>query len=101
MYKITYFGHELGDIEDVQICVTFESAVADVLIRLRQSGEYQVEAGCKAGSCSLRVSRRGITIASIAECDVVCFTSGNSRVHAAYVALRAGDNSPLVKLFAP
>jgi hypothetical protein len=101
MFKITYYDHELGDMEAVNVAISFESAVADILIRLGRSKDYQVEASGKGESCSLQISRHGVVIAAVAECDVVCYTGGNNQVHDACARLRLGDDHMLVKLFAP
>ena len=101
MYKITYYQHELGDIESVGVANTFDSADADVLIRLGRSTDYQVEASGTAETCTLHIAKQGVVIAAIEACDVVSYTGGNNQLHDACSALRSGDDKLLVKLFAP
>jgi hypothetical protein len=101
VYQITYFGHELGDMQQAHVAITFESAVADVLLRLSRSSDYHVTASALDGVFALEVSRHGVTIATIAACDVVCYTGGSNPVQDACAALRSGSDQLIVQLFSP
>ena len=100
MYQITYFGHESGDMESVNVAITFESAVADVLIHLGRSKNYHVQASVTGETCRLLILKYEVVVATVEACDVVSFTGSNNPVHDACAALQSGDANPLVQLFA-
>ena len=100
MYQITYFGHESGDMESVNVAISFESAVADVLIHLGRSKNYHVDATVTGETCRLLIMKYEVVVATVVACEVVSFTCGKNPVRDACSDLLAGDTDPLVQLFA-
>jgi len=98
-YRVYFYAHEYGDLEDVVTVDTFDAGVQLVRDRLTRDGDYAVTASWIKHQGEMTVTTpRGMVVARV-EMDESGTPTAGPVVLEACNALRAGDTSRIGQLF--
>ncbi len=98
-YRVYFYDHHYGDLEDVITVATFETGVQLVRDRLTPDGDYVITASWIKHQGEMTVSTPHGTVLARVEADDSGAPAARPAVSNACGALRAGDAAPIEQLF--